>query len=62
MTSPDGLAAFIRTYLGTPTRTPTAADLRAAARGQQPATVDAQVQQRALANYDRMFGLDEVTA
>ncbi|MFY1689094.1 IS21 family transposase [Plantactinospora sp. WMMB782] len=38
-----------------------AADLRAAARGQRPATADAQVQQRALADYDRLFGLDEVT-
>jgi transposase len=38
-----------------------AADLRAAARGQRPATVDAQVQQRALTDYDRLFGLDEVT-
>ncbi|MFC6023882.1 IS21 family transposase, partial [Plantactinospora solaniradicis] len=38
-----------------------AADLRAAARRQQPVAIDAQVQQRALTDYDRLFGLDEVT-
>ncbi|MET9303658.1 IS21 family transposase [Micromonospora aurantiaca] len=39
-----------------------AADLRVAAQRTSTAAVDAQVERRPLADYDRMFGLDEVAA